>query len=107
MKYIRTKDKVREFDDSCDIGYISQMIDGIKIGNSIQEVADGYYIDYENESFNVENIYEHYVQFKDQFAYDKSEGTLPIGYAFIKTDKGLIFIGKMNPTTRELEYFAN
>lgn len=112
--YIRTKDgriaEVKEnmaikrcsenvlrlvYKDNQSICVLNGNDDIIKQSENLEELCDGFYIDEGNEfSFYEENAYEDFEEAKKDFLtnFDQTS-TL---YAFIKTDKGLIYVAKMN-----------
>ena len=116
--YIRTKDgvyKVSHYNDwATHKRKGATLIDGdktsyIKNGNiiaqseNLEEVCDGFYIDFVNyKGFDKDKIGEPYTfeEFRDCFmAYRENEGTRYThceGYGFIKTNKGLIYVAKMD-----------
>lgn len=71
--------------------------------DDVKELCDGFYIDFVNyKGFDKDKIGEPYTfeEFRDCFmAYREYEGnqyTHCEGYGFIKTNKGLIYVAKMN-----------
>ena len=90
MKYIRTKDGIKAYNESCDLSYVYQSIGGIEIANTIEELCD-------------EFVYVRPNGYKEQFRslvdvnYDSD--LIKNGYQIygaIWTDKGLIYVAKMN-----------
>lgn len=113
MKYIRTKDNIYEEHarEKCIHGCVITTT-GVKIpftdiifqSNKIEELCDGYYLDIDNHSFDTTQIYG-----KDELSKALEERTgwqnysdrkhLEYGidlYAFIKTDKGFVYVAKIN-----------
>ncbi len=120
MKYIRTKDGIYKATEingmivarggvaySCDIADVHFPIvfkkqDIIKQADTIEELVDGYYVDVDNQSFTLSECYDNLEDakksYKDWISYSNRkylEYTV-ILYAFIKTNKGLIYVAKMN-----------
>lgn len=123
MTYIRTKDgKILKV--FCENVPLSKEIDGLtyygentidlgtshwlpkdeilKQANIIEELCDGYYVDVNDQSFTLSECYDNLEDakksYKDWISYSDRkylEYTV-ILYAFIKTNKGLIYVAKMN-----------
>ena len=87
MKYIRTKDEIKEYDDTCDLSYVYQSIGGIKVANTIEELCDEFVSVYERYQDHWDNLEECL-----RLCWD---GGAEI-YGAIWTDKGLIYVAKMN-----------
>ena len=45
MRYIRTKDNIKGYDESCDLHYIYQCIGGIKVADTIEELCDWFIVE--------------------------------------------------------------
>jgi hypothetical protein len=113
MNYIRTKDNVYEEQarERCPNGCVITTT-GVKIpftdiifqSNKIEELCDGYYLDIDNHSFDTTQIYgkdelsKALEERKDWQNYsDRKHLAYDIYlYAFIKTDKGFVFVAKIN-----------
>ena len=89
--YFHEKSKLYAFTES----------DIIKQADDIEELCDGYYVDKNKEVFIEDEVYE------NELTHGLSEALLESYfvscvkkgidvYAFIKTDKGLIYVAKMN-----------
>ena len=108
--YIRTKDgvyKVSHYNDwATHKRKGATLIDGDKTSyikneniinqsENLEELCDGFYIDEGNEfSFYEENIYEDFEEAKEVFK--KEFDDTSNFYGFIKTQRGLIYVAKMN-----------
>ena len=103
MKYIRTKDGIYEciweITEINGKNYINVRYDGIlyreeilKQADTIEELCDGYIVESKNNPAKwFEMTCEEYGRRKPKF-------NNWIIYAYIKTDKGLIYVAKMNDT---------
>lgn len=105
-KYIRTKDGIYELKEN---GLeqtpkeiqIALMNKDYKTSDTIEELCDGFYNDILNDfdcfGFDGLYIYNNFESFKEDWkgyrTYDNWQGN---GYGFIKTDKGLIYVAKMD-----------
>ena len=105
--YIRTKDGVYKVSKELNNG--TYLVKGkwhiekdkvITQSENLEKLCDGYYNDILGDSlFNFDGlyIYNDFESFKDDWigyrTYDNWKGN---GYGFIKTDKGLIYVAKMN-----------
>ncbi len=113
MKYIRTKDNVYEVyarekrPDGCVIttsGARIPFTDILREADDVKELFDGYYLDIDNHSFDTTQIYgkdelsKALEERKDWQNYsDRKHLAYDIClYAFIKTDKGFVFVAKIN-----------
>ena len=118
-KYIRTKDGIYKIDETFKRdnqiaffdnkkqthGYIIGFFEGknvLKQADTIEELVDGYYVDVNDQSFTLSECYDNFEDakknYKDWISYSDRkylEYTV-ILYAFIKTNKGLIYVAKMN-----------
>lgn len=83
MRYIRTKDGIEAYNESCDLSYVYQSVGGIKIADTIEELCDEFVCD--NKVFHT---------FREMLAY-KCNANIK-SYGAIWTDKGLIYVAKMN-----------
>lgn len=73
--------------------------DIIADANTVEALYDGYYIDdlYTKVGFDYDGIFDEFDEFKDSFLCLLYEDKANIaGYAFIKTNRGFIFVAKMN-----------
>lgn len=97
MKYIRTKNGML-FPTNAQEKDIPEDDCFFKVGETIEELCDGYYIDDLNyKGLNGDGIYLEFGEFRDDFMVLLYEDKADIaGYGFIKTDKGLIYVAKMN-----------
>ena len=80
------------------IGWIAKK-DIIEDADTIEELYDGYYIDdlYMKVGFDYDGIFDEFDEFKNNFLCLLYEDKANIaGYAFIKTNKGFIYVAKMN-----------
>ena len=109
MKYIRTKDSVYEIAE--EINYDGELFyyvkttpprkafeecEILKQADTIEELCDGFYIDDGSGDFKKENIFETILEFENVYHKKRISDTYAIGYGFIKTFKGLIYVAKMN-----------
>ena len=96
--YIRTKDDVYD-GEKYNADYILDYELGkiLKQSENLEEVCDGFYIDDGKQEICINDMYTHFNTFKNDMRYYKNccVGNY-IGYGFIKTDKGLIYVAKMN-----------
>ena len=104
--YIRTKYGVYEVEQSqleddeevvnCDYGQIHKL-EILRKSENLEEVIDGYYIDDGKQEICINDMYTHINTFKNDMRYYKNccVGNY-IGYGFIKTNKGLIYVAKMD-----------
>lgn len=105
MSYIRTKDGIYEvikndFGVCIKIDCMFILLDDIKDkiikeADTIWELCDGFYIDDGSGDFKKENIFETILEFENLYHKKRISDTYAIGYGFIKTDKGLIFVSKL------------
>ena len=115
MKYIRTKDNIYEVyarercPNGCVIttsGVRVPYTDIIRESNNVKELFDGYYLDIDNHpwQFDFTQIYnedELDRAFDEKISWQNYSDRKGLEYeinlyGFIKTDKGLIFVAKMN-----------
>ena len=68
--------------------------DIISKADTIWELCDGFYIDDGSGDFKKENIFETILEFENVYHKKRISDTYAIGYGFIKTDKGLIFVSE-------------
>lgn len=115
-KYVRTKNNVYELvRDANDwvvaVGSVQKQL-GCKItiskssilkqADTIEGLCDGYYVDVNDQSFTLSECYDNLEDakksYKDWISYSdrKYLEYVVILYAFIKTNKGLIYVAKMN-----------
>ena len=115
-KYVRTKNNVYELvRDANDwvvaVGSVQKQL-GCKItiskssilkqADTIEGLVDGYYVDVDNQSFTLSECYDNLEDakksYKDWISYSdrKYLEYVVILYAFIKTNKGLIYVAKLN-----------
>ncbi len=106
-KYIRTKNGIYEVIEECfrpmENNMVSTPQEGItkilKQSNSIGELCDGYYVDKNKETFIEDEVYEKpskdVSEWLKQYFISCVEKGIDI-YAFIKTNKGLIYVAKLN-----------
>ena len=113
MNYIRTKDNIYEeyAREKCIHGCVITTT-GVKIpftdiifqSNKIEELCDGYYLDIDNHSFDTTQIYgkdELSKALKERTDWQNYSDRKHLAYdiylyAFIKTDKGFIFVARIN-----------
>ena len=94
MKYIRTRNFIVELETWMEIGNDTLFIGGarhkiVKQADTIEELYDGYVIESKNNPA---------IWFEitcDEFSRQKPSFNYWIIYAYIKTDKGLIYVAKM------------
>lgn len=101
-RFIRTKEGI--FEDLttgycgmihfCNNGIRVAEEDIIKKADTIWELCDGFYIDDGSGDFKKENIFETILEFENVYHKKRISDTYAIGYGFIKTDKGLIFVSE-------------
>ena len=89
MKYIRTKDGIKAYNESCDLSYVYQSVGGIKIADAIEELCDRFVMFHDKNNFVISRSLDTVQQF--YLANNKAKG-----YGAIWTDKGLIYVAKMN-----------
>lgn len=72
--------------------------DIIESADTVEELYDGYYIDdLYTKGLNYDGIFQDFDEFKNTFLVLLYEDMANIaGYAFIKTNKGFIYVAKMN-----------
>lgn len=113
MKYIRTKDNIYEVyarekrPNGCVITTSSVRVpytDILRESNSIEELCDGYYLDIDNHHFDRTQIYnedELDRAFDEKISWQNYSDRKGLEYeinlyGFIKTDKGFVFVAKIN-----------
>ena len=101
MKYIRDEFGIKQMsEDDLQKMFYGNIDKEHKISDSIEELCDGYYLEFGDE-FDTVNVYD-----KDRFSnfkerYMQLNDTLTLNaYGFIETDKGLIYVAKMNDKMR-------
>lgn len=104
MKYIRTKcgKIVKHPHPNDEVFTFRYEIE--KVADTIEELCDGFYLEIESDCYtnNVigisKNIFFKFKPFVRNYLYWKQndEATKVNGYGFIKTDKGLIYVAKLN-----------
>lgn len=98
MKYVRTKDGIMVFTDLPydidDSG--NQSYKGMKIADTIEELCDRFVIEYKQH--NEQHILKTFLRAERNFLRDKMYELNHIKnlYGAIWTDKGLIYVAKMN-----------
>lgn len=106
-RYVRTKDRVFElsgawgfFDvvnnkkayETIQPPHFLEETDIIKEADTIKDLCDGFYIDYK-PAFDQIGICKGFEYFKNQWYHFEKK---PNAYGFIKTDKGFIYVAKLN-----------
>lgn len=113
MSYIRTISGIYEYDKHISIEgdilyeivfddpYTDYGVNGkysrgkiLNQADTIWELCDGFYIDDGSGDFKKENIFETILEFENVYHKKRISDTYAIGYGFIKTDKGLIFVSE-------------
>ena len=113
MSYIRTKDNVYEVyaREKCPNGCVITT-SGVKVpymdvlydSDDVKELLDGYYLDIDNRPFESAYLYNRNEldrAFDEKISWQNYSDRKYLGYeinlyAFIKTDKGLVFVAKIN-----------
>lgn len=103
MKYIRTDNTnfIYKFNDDADyMQYDNIKGHIVRVADTIEELCDGYMV-YIECQFNKSLIFDNYKLDFERFKYvlnwEKSKYLCDvIGYGFVKTDKGLIYVAKLN-----------
>lgn len=106
MKYIRTKDEIYSYEPTHNIdvdGFIIQHVNGwekplmkediFKIADTIEELCDEFVFHVENQGHWIINNYKKALEIAKSFNEDENKF---ICYGAIWTDKGLIYVAKMN-----------
>ena len=102
MKYVRTKKGIYEAIKLIRDGSFFDAYDEtiLQEDDTIEELCDGFYNDILGEGiFNFDPLYMYlnFEDFKDDFiGYRVHDGWTGNGYGFIKTDRGLIYVAKMD-----------
>lgn len=63
--------------------------------DTIEELCDGFYVDNKRD-FLTSRVFQTFSELKYEFEYYKAKNKKATFYGFIKTDKGLIYVAKMN-----------
>ena len=91
MKYIRTKDEIKAFNETCDLSYVYQSIGGIKVADTIEELCVEFVIIFPDGTWET---YKMFGVLEDCLKMDYYKGCKY--YGAIWTDRGLIYVAKMN-----------
>ena len=107
--YIRTKDGIYELKDNSKYGDLIKTIgldnfysQNCKKSDNLAELCDGFYVQIDDWKFDTTHLYDNLEnaikEAEDWKSYSdrKYLGYEIVIYAFIKTDKGLIYIAKLN-----------
>ena len=99
MKYIRTKDEIKEYSDTCDFSYVYQCIGGIKTAGTIEELIDGWIIEcpeWETPTFKKQL---QYMNWQDYVKTANKHKAIHYAVIFVRLSNGAIRIepvAKMN-----------
>ena len=96
--YIRTKDgRILDFDKLNEVSKLSidMAEEPIRESENLEELCDGFYIDKCKEEFLLDEMFDDYWYDFNLYFKDCAKSGIDV-YGFIKTDKGLIFVAKMN-----------
>lgn len=91
MKYIRTKDGIKAYNECCDISYVYQCIGGIKVANTIEELCDTFVICVDKQGYLIIDDYK-----KAMEIMQRNDDYNAICYGAIWCDWGLKYVAKMN-----------
>ena len=96
--YIRTKDgRILDFDKLNEVSKLSidMAEEPIRESENLEELCDGFYIDKCKEEFLLDEMFDDCWYDFNLYFKDCAKSGIDV-YGFIKTDKGLIFVAKMN-----------
>lgn len=105
MKYIRTKDGIQGYNNICELSYISQTMGRINIANTIEKLCDEFDWKWNKKEFPYSTARQHdrysgYGDLKRAIRGEENYGKYLNQdyeiYGAIWTDKGLIYVAKMN-----------